>query len=109
MRTKTLALAAAALAPVALTGCGSEGPIPGIWIGAIPAVLWLGLFILGLAALLASVQNGIWSLIYLAGRRGNDDLPPRDALLARRALEASSAAPAAATSAQAAETTEELK
>jgi len=69
-------------------GCASEGPAAGAGIGAIPMALWVILFFTALLAIVASVQGELVSLLYVAGRPGNDDLPTRDQRIAEAAARA---------------------
>lgn len=59
--------------------------VPGLEVGLIPMALWIGIFIMALFGVVLSVQTAVTSLLYLAGRPGNDDLPTRDHWLAMRA------------------------
>ncbi len=63
----------------------------GMIAAAIPTALWTALAVAAVIALLASAQNAITCLLYLGGRRGNDDLPTRDAWIAARQLGAEQA------------------
>lgn len=67
------------------SGGAGEPPYPGLVAGAIPMALWV--VILGgvLLSILGSVQGAAVSILYAGGRPGNDELPSRDAVLARAA------------------------
>jgi hypothetical protein len=64
---------------------GSEGLAPGpdevggLGIGLVPIALWIALVLVAAAGVLASVTNALVSILYLAGRAGNDGLPAREA------------------------------
>ena len=61
-----------------LTIPGVEAPIAGLGVGLVPVAIWIALFVSGIVAVLASVQNSMLSLLYLGGREGNDELVSRD-------------------------------
>ncbi len=60
----------------------------GVVAAAVPTVLWCTLAVAIVFAILASAQNAILCLLYLGGRKGNDDLVSRETWLAARANEA---------------------
>lgn len=61
-------------------------PLPeGMTIGLFPMAIWLGLLVAVLVGILMSTQNALISILYLGGRRGNDELITRDLYIARRA------------------------
>lgn len=60
------------------------GQVAGLVPALVPIALWIVAALVGFLGLLFSVQNALLSILYLGGRRGNDDLVTRDAWLARR-------------------------
>lgn len=60
-------------------------PLPGLEVGLLPAAMWVGLTVAAGLAVIGSVGNALLSLLYAAGREGNDELPTRDAALAAQA------------------------
>jgi len=65
-------------------GMVGDAPLEGITIGAIPMALWTLAFVAAIASIPLSVNNSILSLLYLGGRKGNDELITRDTYLARK-------------------------
>lgn len=63
-----------------------EPPVAGLSVGIVPLMIWVGLFVSAVFAVLASVQNSMLSLLYLGGRDGNDMLISRDAYLEQKML-----------------------
>jgi hypothetical protein len=69
---------------------GPEGVAPGpeqlggLGIALVPMALWIALVLVAAAGTVASVANALVSIVYLAGRAGNDDLPGRETALAPR-------------------------
>lgn len=75
---------------LARLGAG-DPPVAGLSVGLVPLMIWVGLFLSAVAAVLASVQNSMLSLLYLGGRQGNDELISRDSYLEQKLLTAKGA------------------